>query len=107
MQSDFATVAKAKGLHVPTIIFRHILRNALIPIVTRVGLSVAWLFSGALIVETVFRWPGLGVLMLQGVMTRDYPLILGMNLFISVTVLLSNLITDIAYAFIDPRIRYT
>ncbi len=107
MQSDFATVAKAKGLHVPTIIFRHILRNALIPIVTRVGLSVAWLFSGALIVETVFRWPGLGVLMLQGVMTRDYPLILGMNLFISVTVLVSNLVTDIAYAFVDPRIRYT
>ena len=107
MQSDFATVAKAKGLGVPTIISRHILRNALIPIVTRVGLSVAWLFSGALIVETVFRWPGLGVLMLQGVMTRDYPLILGMNLFIAVTVLLSNLITDIAYAFVDPRIRYT
>ena len=107
MQSDFATVARAKGLRVHTIIYRHILRNALIPIVTRVGLSVAWLFSGALIVETVFRWPGLGVLMLQGVMTRDYPLILGMNLFIAVTVLLSNLVTDIAYAFVDPRIRYT
>ena len=107
MQSDFATVARAKGLRVHTIIYRHILRNALIPIVTRVGLSVAWLFSGALIVETVFRWPGLGVLMLQGVMTRDYPLILGMNLFIAVTVLVSNLVTDIAYAFVDPRIRYT
>ena len=107
MQSDFATVARAKGLRTQTIVFRHILRNALIPIVTRAGLSVAWLFSGALIVETVFRWPGLGVLMLQGVMTRDYPLILGMNLFIAVTVLLSNLVTDIAYAFVDPRIRYT
>ncbi len=106
-QADFATVARAKGLRTGTIIFRHLLRNALIPIVTRVGLSVAWLFSGALIVETVFRWPGLGVLMLQGVMTRDYPLILGMNLFISVTVLMSNLVTDIAYAFVDPRIRYT
>ena len=106
IQSDFTTVARAKGLSERVVIFRHVFRNALIPVVTRIGLSLAWLFSGTLIVETVFRWPGLGVLMMQAVMTRDYPLISGMNFFISVTVLLSNLLTDVVYGFVDPRIRY-
>jgi peptide/nickel transport system permease protein len=74
--------------------------------VTRIGLSLAWLFSGALIAETVFRWPGLGVLMMRAVMTRDYPLISGITFFIAVSVLLSNLLTDVVYGFVDPRIRY-
>jgi peptide/nickel transport system permease protein len=106
LQGDYITTARAKGVSERRVILGHAFRNALIPIVTRVGLSLAWLFSGALIVETVFRWPGLGVLMMQSVMTRDYPLISGMTFFIAVTVLGANLLTDIAYGFVDPRIRY-
>lgn len=106
LHSEYIVTARAKGLSYRVVILVHALRNALIPVVTRIGLSLAWLFSGALIVETVFRWPGLGVLMMQGVMTRDYPLILGQTLFIAVTVLAANLITDVTYGLIDPRIRY-
>ena len=106
LQAEYVMTARAKGVSERRVILLHAFRNALIPIVTRVGLSLAWLFSGALIVETVFRWPGLGVLTMQAVMTRDYPLISGMSFFVAVVVLAANLVTDVAYGFVDPRIRY-
>jgi peptide/nickel transport system permease protein len=106
VHKEYITVARAKGLAERAITYRHALRNALIPVVTRIGLNVAWLFSGALIVEAVFRWPGLGSFFMQAIVNRDYPMITGMNLFIAVTTLLANLLTDIAYAFVDPRIKY-
>lgn len=106
IQEEYITVARSKGLKERVVVFRHALRNALLPVVTVIGLSLPWLFSGALIVETVFRWPGLGTLFMKAVESRDYTLIVGMNLIVAVMVVIANLVTDVAYAFVDPRIRY-
>jgi peptide/nickel transport system permease protein len=85
---------------------RHALRNALLPVVTVIGGRIAFLIAGAVLTETVFAWPGLGRLILTASLNRDYPLILGLFLFISLAVLLANLVTDFIYAALDPRIRY-
>src|SRR5213593_1304092 len=104
---DYIRTARAKGLGSPRVIWRHALRNALIPVVTVVGLSLPTLVGGAVLTETVFAWPGIGRLAVGAVFERDYPVIMGVNLLVAAVVITANLLTDIAYCFIDPRISYS
>ena len=106
MHSDFIRTARAKGLSERTVIYKHALRNALVTVVTVVGLSLRFLVSGSVIVESVFAYNGIGRSAVHAVFERDYPLIMGINMMIAVVVLLANLITDLAYALVDPRITY-
>lgn len=106
LRQDYVTTARAKGLRERIVLIRHAFRNALIPLVTIVGLSLPDLLSGAVITETIFQWPGMGLLALRAVNARDYPLILGTILVTATLVLLSNLIADLLYAVADPRIRF-
>ncbi|MBM4429634.1 MAG: ABC transporter permease [Chloroflexi bacterium] len=106
LHQEYVTTARAKGLTERSVIAVHALRNALLPVVTVIGLSLPNLVVGAVFIETIFSWPGMGTLYLDAVGSRDYPLIMGMNLVTSIVILLTNLATDVAYAFVDPRIRY-
>ncbi len=106
MRQDFIRTARSKGLAGGAVIRKHALRNALIPIVTLLGLTVPSLLSGAAITETVFSWPGLGWLGVQSVTERDYPVVLAVVMIGGVMVILGNLLADIAYAIVDPRIHY-
>ena len=106
MRLDFVTVARAKGLHERAVIGRHVFRNSLLPLITVVGLSIPQLLGGAIITETIFQWPGMGMLGWKATTTRDYPILMGITLISATLILFSNLITDIAYAIADPRIRY-
>jgi len=106
MRQDFIRTARSKGLAGGEVIRKHALRNALIPIVTLLGLTVPSLLSGAAITETVFSWPGLGWLGVQSVTERDYPVVLAVVMIGGVMVILGNLLADIAYAVVDPRIHY-
>jgi len=106
LKEDYIRTARAKGLREPAIIVRHILRNAMIPIVTIIGMTLPVLLAGAVIVETMFQWPGTGLLYITAITQRDSPVIVGLTLVIAAMVLLSNLLTDMVYAVIDPRIRY-
>lgn len=102
---DYVRTANAKGLHSRAILVRHALRNTLIPLVTMTGLSIGWQLGGAVVLETVFAWPGLGLLLLEAVLRRDYPIVLaGITLLATVFILL-NLLVDVLYVYIDPRIR--
>ncbi len=103
---EFIRTARAKGLPPRLVLYRHALRNSLLPVVTVVGGHVGTLLAGAAVVEVVFAWPGLGRLLYDAVLTRDYPVVLGIFLVVSVMTLLANLLTDLAYAFLDPRVRY-
>jgi peptide/nickel transport system permease protein len=103
---DYVRTARAKGLPEPAVAWRHVLRNALLPVVTVVGLQVGSMFAGAVLVEYIFAWPGLNTLLLNSVSTRDYPIIQGVVLLAAVLFVFVNLITDLCYAFINPRIRY-
>lgn len=106
LDKDYIATARSKGLSLKKAIFRHGLKNAFIPIVTIICLQIPFLFSGALLTETVFVWPGIGRLSYEAVLNRDYSLIMGILMILSIIILLSNLIADILYAVIDPRIRY-
>lgn len=106
LNQDFIKVARAKGLPERVVIFKHALRNALIPIVTILGLSLPDLFGGAFIIETIFAWPGMGRLGVQAIFARDYPVIMGIVVMSAVLIILGNLLADIGYALVDPRIRY-
>lgn len=105
LQSDFVRTARAKGLAERVVVYKHALRNAVIPVVTVAGLQFGSLLSGALVVETVFNWPGLGRLAFDAVLRRDAPVLLGVLLISAVVVIVANLLTDIVYRLIDPRIR--
>lgn len=105
VRAAYVTTGRAKGLAERVVVFRHIFRNALIPILTVIGLALPEMVGGAVITETVFTWPGMGSLLIEGVSGRDYPLIMGISLCVACAVLIANLVTDIAYAFADPRIR--
>src|SRR5262245_4304742 len=105
LATDYARTARAKGLPERGVV-RHALRNALLPLVTVIGSRVGLVVTGAVLVETVFAWPGLGQLLLSSVQTRDVPVLLGLFLLSSMTVIFANLATDVAYAWLDPRIRY-
>ncbi|MHC1692562.1 MAG: ABC transporter permease [Sphaerochaetaceae bacterium] len=106
LHSDYIWTARSKGIRESRVIVRHALRNALIPIITLIGLNIPVLFSGAMIIEQVFQWPGLGSAFNNAITQRDYPLLMGLCFISSVIVLASNLITDLMYAVVDPRIRY-
>ena len=103
---EYVKVARAKGLSENTVMIKHALRNALLPVVTVVGLEFRALIAGAVLTETVFAWPGLGRLTFDANHARDYPLLMGKFIFISVLVAVGNLVTDLLYALLDPRIRY-
>ncbi|MGE0313321.1 MAG: ABC transporter permease [Lautropia sp.] len=103
--SDYIRTARAKGLAERVVVYKHALRNALMPIVTIAGLQFGNLISGAVLVETVFSWPGLGTLALDAILGRDYPTLLGVLFFSAVLVVVANLATDAAYRWIDPRLR--
>ncbi len=103
--ADYIRTATAKGISEFQIVFRHAFRNALIPVITIIGLQVGVLLSGAIITEYIFDWPGLGLLLIEGIQTRDYTLVQGCVMFIACSYVLINLFTDLSYAFIDPRVR--
>jgi glutathione transport system permease protein len=106
IQEDFVRTARAKGLQERAVIFKHCLRNALIPVVTMMGLQFGFLLGGSIVVETVFNWPGLGRLLVDAVNMRDYPVIQTLVLLFSLEFILINLIVDVLYGFINPTIRY-
>lgn len=103
--ADYIRTARAKGLSERRVVYGHALRNALIPVVTMVGLQFGQLFAGAVLVETVFNWPGLGRLAFESILRRDYPTLLGILFFSAILVVVANILTDIAYGLVDPRIR--
>jgi peptide/nickel transport system permease protein len=106
LRQDYILAARAGGLSERAVIYKHALRNALIPVVTYVGLYFGGMLAGAPITETVFNWPGVGRLYVQATSKLDFPLIMGITVFITLMTLFANLITDIAYAYVDPRIRF-
>ncbi len=103
---DYVRTARAKGLFEAVVVQRHALRYALLPVVTIIGTYLPALLGGAVFIESIFSWPGMGRLYLDGVESRDYPLIMGLTLVLAIAILVANLLTDLAYALIDPRIRY-
>jgi len=106
LHAEYVTTARAKGLRERTIVLRHVAKNAALPVITVFGLSVPGLLAGAVIVETIFAWPGMGSLSVSATIQRDYPLLMGCVSVAALMVLISNLLTDFAYAFVDPRIKY-
>ena len=107
IRQDYVTTARAKGLARRAIVWKHALKNAMIPIITIVGLQLGGLLAGSIITETIFAWPGVGRLTLQAIQARDYPLVQGCVLTIALTYVLVNLLTDCLYAWADPRVRLT
>lgn len=105
-EENYMRTAISKGLSDNKVTFTHGLRNALVPIITVIGSDIPRLIGGAIVTEQVFRWPGVGQLMMSSISARDYPVIMAINLLSAVTVLFSNLIVDVLYAYVDPRIRY-
>jgi len=103
---DYIRTARAKGVVERAVVLRHGLKNALIPIVTVVGVQAGYLLGGAVLTETVFAWPGVGTLMVQGILARDFPLVQGCVLVVALSFVLVNLAVDLPYAWLDPRIRY-
>jgi len=106
LRQNYIRTARAKGLSEKVVICKHALKNALIPVVTVLGLQFGALLEGAVIVEVIFAWPGIGRLLVDSVFARDLPMIQGCVLFIAVMYIFINLLVDISYAYLDPRIRY-
>lgn len=106
LEMDYLRTARAKGIGRFLTINKHALRNALLPIITMIGMQIPMLFGGAVIIEQVFSWPGLGLITMSAIMNRDFPVIMGVCLLSAVVVLVANLLTDIAYALVDPTIKY-
>jgi ABC-type dipeptide/oligopeptide/nickel transport system permease component len=104
---DYVRTARAKGLHEFLVVWRHALRNALIPVVTIIGLLIGGLLSGAFIIEAVFAYPGIGALAVNALQTRDFPMIQGIVLFVAVIYVGVNVLTDLLYGWLDPRITYS
>lgn len=106
LAEEYISVARAKGLAERTVLWRHALRNALLPIVTVTGGHISVVLTGAALTETIFAWPGLGRLLLDAALKRDYPLLMAIFLLVSATVIVANLITDLVYTLLDPRVRF-
>jgi len=106
LREQYITVGRAKGLPERVVIYKHALRNAIIPTLTVVGITFAVLIGGSVVIETVFNIPGLGRLIISSVGRRDYPMVQGIALFIALTYMLVNLLVDILYAYVDPRVKY-
>ena len=107
IRQDYIRTARAKGADTSTILWRHAFRNTLIPFVTLIGLTLPTLISGAIILETIFSWPGIGRLFYEAMTYRDYPLIMGLTFMFAVATVFSQLLADVLYAFVDPRITYS
>jgi peptide/nickel transport system permease protein len=106
LNQDYVKTARAKGVSERRVIFRHVLRNALMPVITNIGLEIPFLFSGAVATETVFSWPGMGREFVEAVGHTDYPVLMGILLVTSLIVVAGNLLADIMYAVVDPRVKY-
>jgi peptide/nickel transport system permease protein len=106
LHQDYMRTGYAKGLHPRTVILRHGLRNALVPLVTILGLQLPWMIGGFVVAESIFSWPGMGRLLWQGAQERDYPLMMSVTMLVAAAVLFFNLIADLVYGFVDPRISY-
>jgi peptide/nickel transport system permease protein len=106
LSEDYVRTARAKGALEGRVLFRHVTRNALVPVVTLLGVYIPYLFSGSLVVEAIFNYPGMGLLFWNAAQTRDYPVLLGVALVVSVATVVGSLLVDIAYVFLDPRVRY-
>ncbi len=106
MGQDYVRTARSKGLKARVVVLRHVLKNTLIPVVTVVGIQLPFVIGGAVVVESIFGLPGLGNMMVESINTRDYPIISGINIILATVVLSVNLLVDISYAWLDPRIRY-
>jgi peptide/nickel transport system permease protein len=107
IRQDYMRTARAKGLAEMFVLYRHGLRNAMIPLITVVTLDLPKLLGGTVIIEAVFAWPGMGTLAIESVRNRDYPVIMAINLLAAVLILMSNLLADVLYALVDPRIKYS
>ena len=105
LRQDFVRTARAKGLTGRSVVYRHALPNAIIPVLTLLGAQFAFLIGSTVIIESIFSLPGVGRLVLDGIVDRDYPLLQAVILFIAVAVLTINIVVDVAYAWIDPRVR--
>jgi len=106
VRQDFVRTAHAKGLPERVVVFKHTLRNALLPIITLLGLYLPFLFSGTVFIETIFAWPGMGRAIVNAIFLRDYPLVMAGTFFFATMVVVANLVADVLYAVVDPRIRY-
>jgi peptide/nickel transport system permease protein len=106
LNQDYMRTARAKGLRDQVVIIRHGLKNALLPVVTVVGLQLGLLLAGAILTESVFSWPGIGTWILSGIEARDYPVVQGGVMFVAFVFVLVNLLVDLSYAWLDPRIHY-
>lgn len=105
-EQDYIRTARSKGINEKRVIFIHALKNAFIPVLTVLGMQIGYLLAGAVLIEMVFSWPGIGTLMVNGILARDFPLVQGVILFVSSTYVIVNLVVDILYAILDPRISY-
>lgn len=106
LNEEYIKTARSKGIKEVAVVIKHAFRNALIPVITAIGLTVPFLIGGAVVIEQIFAWPGLGSLMNSSIIARDYPAVMGVTVVISIVVLVCNLLLDIIYAFLDPRISY-
>jgi len=106
LRQDYVLTARAKGLSERAVVWKHALRNALIPVLTAWGLAFTFMLSGSVIIETIFAWPGIGRLAVQAIGNRDYPLVQGIVLAFVVLVIVAHLVIDVLYTLVDPRIRY-
>jgi len=106
MNEDYMRTARSKGIRKSQVIVRHAIRNAMMPVVTVVGMCVMFMVSGSLIIENMFAWPGIGSLMMTAIGKRDYPIIMGITVLISISILVINLVMDVVYALLDPRISF-
>ena len=104
---DYLRTARAKGMSENRVMFKHALRNALIPLVTLLALDLPFIFGGAVFIEMLFSWPGMGLLYYQAASQRDYPILMAVLIIGGISIILSNLIADMLYAYLDPRIRYS
>ena len=106
LNEEFILAARARGIKEKAVIFSHALKNALIPIITIYGMSLPFLLGGSVLIESIFSWPGMGSLAIEAVQNRDYPLILATTMMGAILVVLGNLLADIMYAIVDPRVSY-
>jgi ABC-type dipeptide/oligopeptide/nickel transport system permease component len=106
LRMEYITYARSKGVPEGQVVRVHALRNALLPVITVIGLNLRTLIAGAVLTETVFAWPGIGRLTYDAIFARDYPVLMGIFIVIGITVVVANILTDIAYSWLDPRVRY-
>jgi peptide/nickel transport system permease protein len=107
LRQDYVRTAQAKGCGPARVLFKHAFRNTLIPMVTLLGLMLPGLLSGTVVLESIFSWPGMGLLFLDAIHARDYPLIMGLTFLFSVLTLVGTLLSDLMYAVVDPRVSYS